>query len=481
MSTFGGLNIAYTGLVAARAALETTGQNVTNANTVGYTRQKVDQVALAPVALAGYSSQNSVGDGVLVTGISRTNDTVADARVRSTAGSAAYWNTTSDAISTVETSLNEPSSDGLGESMTAFSNAWQTLANNPGTSASANALIGSGQALAAKIATGYQSASEGWADARASTVSAVATINDDASQIASLNVSIRELPLAGSANVNTLMDKRDQLITNLAKLTGATTRTNNDGTIDVLVGGNAIVSNGTSRVMQVSGKTAFPPTTADPVQVVWSDNGSSVSMEGGEVAARVATLAAANSSGTGGVYGEAAAAYNTIATTIHDSVNYLSQQGTSSTGATNLDFFTYASTSGPAATNLAVLPTTVGGIAAADPAKGKLDNTYALAISKLGTNGTVATSSTTTSTAPADVWNDFVSRIGSQSAVATTRANTATAASSAATTAQTSSSGVDLDEETSNLVIYQHAYQASARVISTLSDVLDTLINMGAR
>ena len=78
-------------------------------------------------------------------------------------------------------------------------------------------------------------------------------------------------------------------------------------------------------------------------------------------------------------------------------------------------------------------------------------------------------------------WAAYVSRVGSQSATAAARADIAGTAATAATTAQTSASGVDLDEETSNLIVYQHAYQASARVISTINDILDTLINMGAR
>ena len=126
MSTFGGLSIAASGLSAARAALEVTGQNVANANTEGYTRQRVDQSPLAQTALATYFTQSSLGDGVNVTGVSRVNDAVVDARVNSTASSASYWNTTSTAVSSVETSLNEPTTSGLASQMSTFFNDWQT-------------------------------------------------------------------------------------------------------------------------------------------------------------------------------------------------------------------------------------------------------------------------------------------------------------------------------------------------------------------
>ena len=85
MSTFGGLSIGYTGLVAARKALEVTGQNVANANTEGYTRQRVTQAPLAQTALATFVGQRSVGDGVTRHRRRRLNDSVVDARVNSTA------------------------------------------------------------------------------------------------------------------------------------------------------------------------------------------------------------------------------------------------------------------------------------------------------------------------------------------------------------------------------------------------------------
>jgi len=197
-----------------------------------------------------------------------------------------------------------------------------------------------------------------------------------------------------------------------------------------------------------------------------------VKVDGGELAGRIASLqpADASGSGTGGVYAEAAKAYDDAARSIADTVNAIHRTGTTSTGATGLDFFSYSATS-PAALTLKVVPTSLAGIASADGTKGNLDNTIADRIAQIG----VASDS------PNIGWATYVSRVGAQTATAAARSTTADTAATAATDAQTSVSGVDLDEETSNLVMYQHAYQASARVISTINDILDTLINMGAR
>ena len=198
-----------------------------------------------------------------------------------------------------------------------------------------------------------------------------------------------------------------------------------------------------------------------------------VSPDGRARAARIASLPPpdATGAGTGGVFAEAAKAYNDVATALATQVNAVHTTGVTTSGAAGGKFFDFTSTTGPAATNLVVVPTSASGIASADGTKGNYDNTIADRIAQLG-NGT---------SSPNASWSTYVSRIGSQSATATARSTTATTASTAATTAQTSVGGVDLDEETSNLVIYQHAYQASARVISTINDILDTLINMGAR
>lgn len=478
-SSFGGLSIASSGLSAARAALEVTGQNVANANTEGYTRQRIDQSPMAQTALATYFTQNSNGEGVVVNGVSRLNDAVVDARVNSTASSSSYWSTTADAVSTVETSLNEPTTSGLASQLNTFWNDWQTVANNIGTTASSSAasqLIQQGNLVASTISGGYDAAKNAWSAARTAADSTATTINTTAANIANLNKTIRSLSAAGG-NVNSLLDQRDAAVTTLAKLTGATTRSNADGTIDVVVGGNSLVSGVTSRSVKVAGAADFSEVAnGKSVTLEWTDSpGSTVSLDGGEMAARIASLQPAATGGTGGVFAEAAQAYNTIAKTVADAVNTIHEAGANSAGQTGLKFFTYTSDA-TAASTLAVAAKSgadiaTGGLTATGTSKGANDASNADAIAQLGSSAT----------GPNTTWATYVSRVGSQSATAAARSTTATTAATAATTAQTSVSGVDLDEETSNLVIYQHAYQASARVISTINDVLDTLINMGAR
>ncbi|MBE7190831.1 flagellar hook-associated protein FlgK [Jatrophihabitans endophyticus] len=426
MSTFGGLNIASSGLNAAQMALEVTGQNVANASTAGYVRRTVSQSENVSQQVS-FTSPTDSGQGVTVTGISRMNDAMADAQANSTAATSSYWSTSSGAISTVETSLNEPSTSGLGEAMTTFFSAWQAMANSTGTTSSssaasaATALISAGTAVASTISSGYQAVANAWSSTRSSAAIDVTTVNSTAQTVAGLNQSILSLSSSGS-DVTGLEDQRDAAVATLASLTGATTRTNANGTVDVLLGGSSLVSGTTARSLTLAGATDISGASSAPVTLSWSTGGS-VSLSSGQLGAEVASLAGANN-GTGGVYAEAAQTYDTVAKNLADAVNYLHEQGTTATGAAGGAFFSYSSTA-PAATTLAVVPTDANGIAAADGTKGALDNTIADQIAQLAGATTVSTSATTTVAAPASTWTSYVSQVGSQSASAAARSTAA--------------------------------------------------------
>jgi flagellar hook-associated protein 1 FlgK len=464
--TFGTLHTAYSGLAAARAAIDVTGQNIANVGTEGYTRQRVAQSSVPGTQTpALFSKAAQIGAGVAVTGIARLNDSLVDARVRDTASTSGYWDTASSAVSSVETSLNEPGPSGLSSAMNDFWADWQNMANSAGSTTAAgqgSVLIAQGQLLASRISTGYTAAKDAWSDQRTTTANAVTTINTLAKQVASLNTSILQTTTAGG-NANEMMDQRDTALTTLSQMTGATNRQNADGTIDVYVGGSTLVAETTSRSLAIAGTTDMLTAGSAPVHLTWTDTGSPASVDGGSVAAQLATLAGP-SGGSGGIYAETAQMYNDVATGLAARVNGALTSGYTPGGTQGPPFFAVGA--GPAATSLTVVPTSAAGIAI-NSAAGSADGTVADTVSQLGAQAG----------GPDATWATFVSNIGVQSKNAATQSTIAGSAASAATTAQTSQSGVDLDEETTNLVTFQHAYQAAARVMTTIDSMLDTLIN----
>src|SRR3954470_15749562 len=114
MSTFSGLNTAYTGLVAAKSGLDVVGQNIANAGTAGYTRQRVVTSGVPALNNAGlFSGGVRPGQGVSVDGVQRLGDAGLDARVRTTTALSGYSGTRAGALATLEASLNEPGTNGL--------------------------------------------------------------------------------------------------------------------------------------------------------------------------------------------------------------------------------------------------------------------------------------------------------------------------------------------------------------------------------
>ena len=138
MSTFSGLNTAYTGLVAAKAGLDVVGQNLVNANTAGYTRQRVTTSGVPALNAAGlFTGGVRPGQGVSVDGIQRLDDAALDARVRSTTALSGYSSVRATALTTLEDSLHEPGTDGLSAQLQKFWSAWGDVANQAGDQAPA--------------------------------------------------------------------------------------------------------------------------------------------------------------------------------------------------------------------------------------------------------------------------------------------------------------------------------------------------------
>ncbi|MFZ7087932.1 flagellar hook-associated protein FlgK [Curtobacterium sp. RRHDQ10] len=467
VSTFGGLSVAYSGLTAARTGLDVVGQNIANAGTEGYTRQRVTQSSVPPVAQTGWlhGTNALVGQGVSVDGIARLSNMTLDAQVRASSAASGFATARSSALSTLEGSLNEPGANGLSARLDTMWAAWTGLQNDPSDPASAGVVLSTAAQVATTLQTGSQAIDTQWTSARRSVDTSVSELNSAASQVADLNAQIRTTKAAGGS-VNELSDQRDVLTKQIATLSGATVRDNGDGTVDVVVGGNALVRGTSARSIAVSGAGRLADAAGAPVTLSWvGGSGSAVSLDGGSIAGTLSTIAPANATGTGGALAEASAGYDRVATTLAAQVNALHRTGYTSTGATGVDFF--GTTPGvPAAQGLTVLATDGSGLATRD-ASGAYSGKVADAIGQL-----------TTSTTGADAaWSNLVTGIGTVAKAAANATTLTGLAATSAATQQQSGAGVDLDEENVNLLTYQHAYQGAARVLTAVDEMLDTLIN----
>ena len=468
MSTFSGLNTAWTGMTAARRAMETAGQNIANVGVDGYTRQRVETSSVGPVSFIGrLAGPTTPGQGVTVTGIARLADAQLDSRVRGTAGISGQAETVAAGLDSLEASFREPGANGLSALLSDFWSGWDDVANQPGEQAPAAVVIARGQAVAAHLGQISGELSDQWSAQHRGLNSEVAEVNATAARVAALNGQIRSTTAAGGT-ANELMDQRAQLTTRLSELTGATVRQQADGTVEVLVGGTPLVTGTSARAMELSGGAQI--SDGEAPQLTWAhrppgDPSSSVDVQSGVLAGRLAMMAPADAAGTGGPLAQTLQTLNTLATDLADRVNAVQAEGLTSTGAIGTAFFAIDPTR-PAA-SLRVLAAGAADLATGTPGGGALDGSNAARLAAFGE----------LSDGPDAQWSHLVIRTGTMVQNGAQEAVNASMALVSALQQQQSQAGVSLDEENLALVTHQHAYQGAARVLTAVDEMLDTLIN----
>jgi flagellar hook-associated protein 1 FlgK len=417
--TFYGLDIGTSALLATQVAQDVTGNNIANASTAGYTVETATFNATDPWAQPDAADQvttGQLGSGVVVN-ISRSRDQFLDAQVRNSYTEQGTQNSLSNWLDQVQSSFNEPSTSGINASLSTFFNSFQTLENNPEDEGVRTTVIGNAQALTNQFNTVQSSLDITGKSLATSINSDVSTINSDATQIAQLNGQIRAASTQG-VQPNALLDQRDLLLDNLSKTVNISTHTNSDGTINVSIGSANLVQG----------------TTSSSVTVAALQSGGGVT--GGDLAGSFQAQTSLAGYQT---------QLDTLASTLASSVNAVQENGSGLDGSTGVAFFT-----GTDARTLSVNQTLVN-----NP-------------DEIAAAAKVVPPATTPP--PGDASNAVL-----LAGVANTSAN--------ATTQQfvnqrDSVSGVSTDQELTQMIQYQNAYQAAAKFITAQSTMLSTLIQM---
>ena len=152
MSTFSGLNIGLSSLYAQRRGLELTGHNIANANTEGYSRQRLRPAGRRrPARRRLHSRSNGAGNGVMVAGVDRLRDVFLEARGAQERGTAAGLAGDRVLLGRVEAILSEPGDAGLQSQLADFWDGWDDVANQPDSLAARSQLLERARTLAAGI------------------------------------------------------------------------------------------------------------------------------------------------------------------------------------------------------------------------------------------------------------------------------------------------------------------------------------------
>jgi flagellar hook-associated protein 1 FlgK len=431
ISTFMGLQTSLRGLLAHQQAIDTTSHNVANANTEGYSRQEATLAATDAMKVVGTGngSIGSLGTGVTVQQYTRIRDAFLDLQYRAQNMQVGDQQTRSTQLDQVELSLSEPGENGIANQLTKFWNGWADLSNSPDDIAARQALIEQAKNLAAAFKT---------VDTQLTTVKSQASaeyaaltgpggdVEAIAKEIATLNGAIKQFTANGD-QPNDLMDRRDQLLDKLSNL-----------------GQVRVVDYGNGSIAAFLGDATSP--IVDDTTTFWPQP---LTAPGGKLGALI------DITKTGGVIDSYRADLNAVVKNLADSVNSAHLAGG------GIAFFTY--TGGAEAGSLALNVTTATVRTSTSGAAGANDVALAIAGLRGGT--------------PDKLYTGFVTRIGGDLKNAMRGEANATVLLNSIEDRRQSTSGVSMDEEMTNLVRFQRGYQASARTMSTMDQMLDTLIN----
>jgi flagellar hook-associated protein 1 len=461
MSGFSALNTAISGLNASQRAIDVTSQNIANANTVGYSRQQVQLSSVGTTTAAHFYTGGNAAilGGVQIDAVVRVRDTFLEtARVNAGASKAAL-DIRASTLSGAEGLLNEPGDDGLQAGLDDFYSAWHGLATNPSQEASAGQVLQSANNLVNQLKFISSGVEERWNNAQGELLTTVAELNQATSDLAVVNQKILEGTVADRP-VNELLDRRDTLVRTIGELAGGRAEIATDNTVNVLINGITVVAGNRSLPVTVAGATALTNAADDPPRLMMGD--IPVPVSGGKAAGLLASLGSDLPTFSDQLDG--------VAIALRDAVNTVHSEGYTLDGDTGLAFF-----SGTSAQDLAVVPTNGSELAVASSA-GVIDGTNAQAIADLALDDKAALA-LGGAPGPSAQARTMAADIGTKLQGLLRAAEVQTTVFDVADSAVNSDSGVSIDEEMTSLLMYQRSYQASARVITAVDEMLDTLIN----
>jgi flagellar hook-associated protein 1 len=460
MSTFGNLNTSVTGLLAAQRAIAATGQNVVNANTPGYSRQRVDLAEVGPATTATLQSgHDSQLGGVRVQAVVRIKSAFIEATRAAAGARQNALDTQNTTVSAAQQLVSEPGEVGLQAGLDTFYNAWHDLSLNPSDGAAASVVIQQGQAVAAKLHMVADGLSAQWSSSRGNLANLVTQVNQTAADLAAVNGQLLQ-GAAGDQPNNELLDRRDTLVRSLGDLIGGVGRIDDKGMAVVSVGGLELVSGTSVQKFALAGGTDLSLAGTNPPSITW--NGLDVPVESGQAAGYLAALRSN--------LPQLSSQLDGVAVALRDAVNAVHQNGFTLSGAAAGQFF-----DGTDARTLAVVPTQ-GSQLALTSAPNTVNGDIARQLGDLSDDSKNSAALGGGASA-GQQWKNMVTQLGVTVQSLTRAKQAQDAVVTTADDAVTADSGVNIDEEMTNMLQFQRAYQASARCITTVDEMIDTLVN----
>ena len=456
---FGVLSTATSALLTQQRAINVTGNNIANVNTPGYSRQRLN----LETGLPTQTGLGMMSYGVTSTDVDRVYDRFLGIQLNNENANLGRWEAQKGMLDRVEVVFDESAGYGLNQALSDFWNSWQDLSLNPEGQTERSVAAATSQGLADAIRQKYGDLEQVQEDIDTAVEGDVEAVNRFAAQIADLNQKIARTEIGGT-NANDYRDSRDLALKQLAEI------------IDIQsfedAGGQVVVSVGAGRPLVESGNTWQLSTQTNAEghsDIFWPDvSGGLVNLSGEIGGGRIGGWLQTRDTKIAGYQDD----LDALAQGLISEVNSLHSAGYGLDGTTGTDLFT-----GTGAADMEVNPAVLSDLdlIAASAPPGVYGNAgQAIAINALRTSLTM-NSGTSTFDAAA---NSLVGQVGYD--VQTAKANASHQADMMTylENYRESVSGVSLDEEMVNLVKFEAAYNAAAKMVSMADEMLDSLMNM---
>ncbi|MBW7454270.1 flagellar hook-associated protein FlgK [Paenibacillus sepulcri] len=501
-STFHGIETAKRSVLTQQAAINTVGHNISNANTDGYSRQRVTMVASRPMEAFGMNRSTApgqLGTGVEFTAINRIRTAYLDDQFRNQSKYLGSWSVQSDTLSKLEAVVNEPSDTGIRTVMDKFYQSWSDLSKDPENVTGRKIVRETALALTDSFNQTSKQLSDLSADLTSSIDVKVTQANTLLSTISSLNSEIKRIESLGD-NANDLQDQRDLLTDQLSQIVNIQVTNTPDGytiamgATNLLTGDTAVpltaasvatayqsgdLNNGEVFGMIVSRDVyvADYQRQLDVLANTLANGDINVTVPAGSILPGTTTPLAADTVMTvKGINGLHKLGYTLEEPATAGQDFFTFKAGTTAITASSIQLNTTISNdANKIATSMRTI--TTGGVASV--VKG--NNSMALLMSELSDVkfkfDQSATGNGISEATISNFYNSMVGSLGVQSQESQRQYQNAQAQTDQVEGSRQSVSGVSLDEEMSDLIKYQHAYSASARFMTTYDEMLEKLIN----
>jgi len=444
-------------LQAADGGLQVTNNNIANANTPGYTRQQVVLHESAPSTTGDFTA----GDGVTLVGYQSVRDELIQSQIQQETQAQSGANAQLTSMQQIQPTFETSSTD-IGTEMSALFSSISSLGTDPTSNASRQAVLSAGQNLATAFNTASNTLTTQQSGLNSQVTDDVGKINQLTQQIAALNPQIvQQNATSDVQNGGALQDQQNQLILQLSALTNVNVTQTNNGITVTTGNGTALVVAGQSFSLSTSAGANGMTQVLDP-------NGANITSQitggdlGGSIQTRDQTIG-----GSTGLLNQ----LDTLANEVGTAFNAAQAKGTDLNGNAGQNFFTIPATTSGSAANIKMAITDPNLLAASSDGTAGSDG-------NLANFSAIQTNTLPSGQTPSGTFSSIVYQIGSVTASANAESSATTASLTQLTDQQNSVSGVSTDEESANLITYQQAYEAAARVVSTVQALMTVTMSM---